>query len=233
MRKTKIICTLGPSTDNPEVLKELMKSGMDVARINMSHQEHASHLMRINMVKKLRRELGLPTAILIDTKGPEIRLGTFKEKVELHVGDSFILTTKEIVGDNKRAAVSFAGLPHDVNPGDKILIDDGLIELEVEKTTDTDIHCVVINGGTVSSNKGINLPGVKISMPFMSERDRDDIRFTCEVEADFIAASFTRKADDVLQIRQELEKNNNHTIRIIANIENAEGVENIDDIINV
>lgn len=233
MRKTKIICTLGPSTDNPEVLKELMKSGMDVARINMSHQEHASHLMRINMVKKLRRELGLPTAILIDTKGPEMRLGTFKEKVELHVGDSFILTTKEIVGDNKRAAVSFAGLPHDVNPGDKILIDDGLIELEVEKTTDTDIHCVVINGGTVSSNKGINLPGVKISMPFMSERDRDDIRFTCEVEADFIAASFTRKADDVLQIRQELEKNNNHTIRIIAKIENAEGVENIDDIIKV
>ena len=233
MRKTKIICTLGPSTDDPAVLRELMLSGMDVARINMSHQDHAHQLVRINQIKKLREELHLPIAILIDTKGPEIRLGTFPEKVELAAGDSFILTTKTVDGSKKMASVSFAGLPNDVKPGGIILIDDGLIELRVEKTTATEIHCTVINGGTVSSNKGINVPGAQLSMPFMSERDRDDIRFACEVEAEFIAASFTRRADDVLQIRQELERNGNHTIRIIAKIENAEGVAEIDDILKV
>ncbi len=233
MRKTKIICTLGPSTDNPEVLRELMQSGMDVARINMSHQDHATHLTRINMVKKLRDELNLPIAILIDTKGPEIRLGTFKEKVELHAGDNYILTSKKTEGDSSKASISFPGLVHDVKRGDAVLIDDGLIALQVEKTTATDIHCTVINGGFVSSNKGINVPGVKLSMPFMSDRDRSDIKFACDVEADFIAASFARRADDVLEIRQELERNDNHTIRIIAKIENSEGVENIDDILKV
>ena len=233
MRKTKIICTLGPSTDDPAVLRELMLSGMDVARINMSHQDHAHQLVRINQVKKLREELNLPIAILIDTKGPEIRLGTFPEKVELTAGDPFILTTKTVEGSKSMASVSFAGLPNDVKPGGAILIDDGLIELRVEKTTPTEIHCTVVNGGMVSSHKGINVPGAQLSMPFMSERDRDDIRFACEVEAEFIAASFPRRADDVLQIRQELERNGNHTIRIIAKIENAEGVAEIDDILKV
>lgn len=233
MRKTKIICTLGPSTDDPAILRELMRSGMDVARINMSHQDHDSHLVRINMVKKIRGELGLATAVLIDTKGPEIRLGNFREKVELHPGDTFTLTTGDVPGDGHIASISHAGLPGDVKPGDTILIDDGLIELKVEKTTAADIQCVVINGGFVSSKKGVNVPGVKLSMPFMSDRDRDDIRFACEAEADFIAASFTQRADDVLQIRQQLESHNNHSIRIIAKIENAEGVENIDDIIKV
>lgn len=233
MRKTKIICTLGPSTDDPAVLREIMLSGMNVARVNMSHQDHTAHLKRIDMVKKLRGELGLPIAVLIDTKGPEIRLGSFPEKVELHAGDSFTLTTKQVQGDQKQASISFAGLPKDVKSGDTILIDDGLIELKVEKTTATDIVCTIVNGGMVSSNKGINVPGVDLSLPFMSDRDRDDIRFACEVDAEFIAASFTRRADDVLQIRQELERHDNHSIRIIAKIENAEGVANIDDIIKV
>ena len=207
MRKTKIICTLGPSTDDPAVLRQLMLSGMDVARVNMSHQNHDSHRRRIEMVKKLREELQLPVAVLIDTKGPEIRLGTFKEpRVELR---------------------------SDVSRGSHILIDDGLIDLEVQKTTETEITCTVINGGFVSANKGVNVPGTSLSMPFMSDRDKADIAFACEMEADFIAASFTRRADDVLQIRQELEANDNHSIRIIAKIENQEGVDNIDDIIKV
>lgn len=234
MRKTKIICTLGPSTDNPDVLRQLMLSGMDVARINMSHQTHASHKQRIDMVKKLRDELRLPVAILIDTKGPEIRLGTFRQpKVELRQGESFTLTTEPIEGDETKASISFAGLPADVYQGSHILIDDGLIDLEVQKTTATEIYCTVVNGGLVSANKGVNVPGAVLSMPFMSQRDMDDIAFACEMEADFIAASFTRRADDVLQIRQQLEANGNHVIRIIAKIENQEGVDNIDEIIKV
>ncbi len=234
MRKTKIICTLGPSTDDPAVLRELMLSGMDVARINMSHQNHDSHKQRIDMVKRLRGELGLPIAVLIDTKGPEIRLGSFSEpKVELKAGELFTLTTRQLEGDGSAASISFAGLPGDVSRGSHILIDDGLIDLEVQQTTDTDILCKIINGGMVSANKGVNVPGISLSMPFMSERDRSDIAFACEMEADFIAASFTRRADDVLQIRQELEQNGNHNIRIIAKIENGEGVDNIDDILKV
>ncbi len=233
MRKTKIICTLGPSTDNPAVLRELMLSGMDVARINMSHQNHDAHRARIEMVKTLREELHRPVAILIDTKGPEIRLGTFAEKVTLKAGDAFTLTTVPAEGTAERASISFAGLPGDVQAGSHILIDDGLIDLLVRETTATDILCEVQNGGVVSSNKGINVPGAALSMPFMSERDKADIAFACEVEADFIAASFTRRATDVLQVRQELERHRNHSIRIIAKIENAEGVDNIDDILKV
>ena len=184
MRKTKIICTLGPATDDPAVLRELMLSGMDVVRINMSHQDHAHQLTRINQVKKLREELNLPIAVLIDTKGPEIRLGNFPEKVELTAGSPFTLTTKAVEGNAQRASVSFAGLPDDVKPGGTILIDDGLIELRVEKTTPTEIHCTVINGGMVSSHKGINVPGAQLSMPFMSERDREDIRFCCKTGVD-------------------------------------------------
>ena len=233
-RKTKIICTLGPSTDDPAILRQLMLAGMDVARINMSHQDHACHRKRIDMVKQLREELDLPVAVLIDTKGPEIRLGTFVQpKVTLTEGSLFTLTTEPVEGTAEQASISFAGLPQDVIPGNHILIDDGLIDLRVEGTTDTTITCTVLNGGVVSANKGINVPDVSLSMPFMSKRDRSDIAFACEVEADFIAASFTRRADDVVQIRQELERHNNHNIRIIAKIENAEGVANIDEIIKV
>lgn len=233
-RKTKIICTLGPSTDDPEVLRQLMLAGMDVARVNMSHQDHNCQRQRINMIKQLREELDLPVAVLIDTKGPEIRLGTFAEpKVALKEGDRFTLTTDPVEGTSEMASISFMGLPQDVIPGNHILIDDGLIDLEVQSTTDTTIVCKVLNGGMVSANKGINVPDVSLSMPFMSNRDRSDIAFACEMDADFIAASFTRRADDVVQIRQELERHNNHKIRIIAKIENAEGVANIDEIIKV
>lgn len=233
-RKTKIICTLGPSTDDPAVLRQLMLAGMDVARINMSHQDQERQRIRINTVKELREELDLPVAVLIDTKGPEIRLGTFAEpKVTLVEGHVFTLTTETVEGTAETASISFAGLPHDVAPGNHILIDDGLIDLEVQSTTETTIVCRVLNGGVVSANKGINVPDVRLSMPFMSNRDRSDIAFACDIDADFIAASFTRRADDVVQIRQELERHNNHKIRIIAKIENAEGVSNIDEIIKV
>ncbi len=234
MRKTKIICTLGPSTDDESVLRELILCGMDVARINMSHQTHEEQRVRIAAVKRLREELDRPVAILIDTKGPEIRLGAIQNKrVTLNQGQNFTLTTVPCEGDANRAFITCAQLPRDVYPGGHILIDDGLIDLEVQSTTETDILCRVLNGGTIASSKGLNVPGVKLSMPFMSDRDKADIAFACETDADFIAASFTRRADDVLQIREELEKNHNHTIRIIAKIENGEGVENLDDIIKV
>ncbi|MCI8554589.1 MAG: pyruvate kinase [Clostridiales bacterium] len=234
MRKTKIVCTLGPSTDDPQIMRELILAGMDVARINMSHQTHEEHLARINAIKALREELGRPVAILIDTKGPEIRLGTFKEKkIVLEAGARFTLTTRPVEGDNSIVSISFAGLPADVSGGSRILIDDGLIELRVEKTTSTDVHCTVVNGGPVSANKGVNVPGVSLSLPFMSEKDRSDVRFACEAGADFIAASFTRQSEDIVELRSELEKNGNHSIRIIAKIENAEGVNNIDSILKV
>ncbi len=233
MRKTKIICTLGPATDNEAVLRELILSGMDVARVNMSHQTHEEQRVRIATLKRLREELNRPVALLIDTKGPEIRLGVLKDKVALKQGQLFTLSTVECEGDEQRASVTCKELPQDVCTGCHILIDDGLIDLIVEEIHDTDIVCRVLNGGVISSRKGINVPGVRLSMPFMSERDCADIAFACEMDADFIAASFTRRADDVLQMRQELEKNNNHTIRIIAKIENGEGVDNLDDILRV
>lgn len=234
MRKTKIICTLGPSTDDPEVLKQLMLNGMDVARVNMSHQDHDAQRVRIGAVKKLREELNLPVALLLDTKGPEIRTGNFSTpKVELEEGQIFTLTTNDVVGDNTVSSVTFQGLPQDVKRGDRILIDDGLIEMVVESTTDTDVVCTVINGGTISSHKGINVPGVTLSMPFISPKDEADIAFAAEEGFDFIAASFTRSASDILELRTELKKNHNDKIRIIAKIENQDGVENIDEIINV
>ena len=232
--ETKIICTLGPSTDDPEVLKQLMLNGMDVARVNMSHQDHDAQRVRIGAVKKLREELNLPVALLLDTKGPEIRTGNFSTpKVELEEGQIFTLTTNDVVGDNTVSSVTFQGLPQDVKRGDRILIDDGLIEMVVESTTDTDVVCTVINGGTISSHKGINVPGVTLSMPFISPKDEADIAFAVEEGFDFIAASFTRSASDILELRTELKKNHNDKIRIIAKIENQDGVENIDEIINV
>lgn len=234
MRKTKIICTLGPATDNGDVLRQLMLAGMDVARLNFSHQTAAEQKVRADAVKKLRRELGLPVALLLDTKGPEIRLKEFsKPKVTLKAGDKFTLTNRDIVGNETIAAVTFDRLPQEVVPGAIILIDDGLIELKVESCTDTDIYCTVINGGDVSAHKGINVPGIKLSLPFISEKDKEDIAFAVKENFDFIAASFTRSAQDILDLRTELEKHNCHKIRIIAKIENSEGVDNIDEIIRV
>ena len=202
MRKTKIICTLGPATEDDEVLKKLMKEGMNVARFNFSHGDHAQHEKNLNRVKKFREELELPIAALLDTKGPEIRVKNFKDgKVELKNGQQFILTTREVEGDNEEVSISYADLVKDVKAGNRILIDDGLISMRVDAVTDTDIICTVENGGPVSNHKGVNVPNVHLSMPYISEKDKDDIIFGIEQGFDFIAASFVRTADDILEIR--------------------------------
>ena len=230
MRKTKIICTLGPATDDEKVLRELILSGMSVARFNMSHGGHSDHKRRADVVKRLREELSIPVATLLDTRGPEIRTGTFKnQKEELKTGQTFTLTTKNIEGDEKRCSITFKDLHKDVERGSTILIDDGLIEMKVTDIKDGDIVCTVLNGGTIASHKGINVPGVRLSLPFISEQDKADIAFGVEQDFDFIAASFTRSAEDIMQLRGELEKNGCNNIRIVAKIENAEGVDNIDE----
>ena len=202
MRKTKIICTLGPATDDENVLRELILNGMNVARVNMSHGTHAEQKVRIDSVKKIREELDLPIAILLDTKGPEIRTGNFSGgPVTLEAGQEFTLTADDIDGDNTRCSVTYKTLPKELEEGNKILIDDGLIELRVTSLTEKDVVCKVINGGTVSSHKGINIPNVKLSLPFISEQDKKDIAFGVEQDVDFIAASFTRTADDIMLLR--------------------------------
>lgn len=234
MRRTKIICTLGPATEDDQVLRQLMIEGMDVARFNFSHGDHEGHKKNLERVKRIREELGLPIAALLDTKGPEIRLGNFQDGgVELRKGQEFTLTTEEVLGDAERASITYRELPADVKAGNRILIDDGLIALRVETVTDTEIICVVENGGRVSDHKGVNVPNVPLSMPYVSERDRDDIIFGIEQGFDFIAASFVRSAADILEIRDILSSHNCNFINIIAKIENTQGVENIDDIIRV
>ncbi len=234
MRKTKIICTLGPSTDDEAVLRALMQNGMNVARFNFSHQTHPEHKKRFDTLVRLREELNLPVAALLDTKGPEIRLGDFENgKIELHEGDAFTLTTEKILGNEKRASVTFAGLPADVSVGTRILIDDGLIEMKATAVRETEIDCIVTNGGPVSNHKGVNVPGVTLSMPFISEQDERDICFGIETGFDFIAASFTRSADDIRAIRRILTREHCDWMKIIAKIENADGVNNIDEILRV
>lgn len=234
MRRTKIICTLGPSTDKDDVLRQLMLTGMDVARLNFSHQTHQEQKVRVDAVKKIRTELKLPIALLLDTKGPEIRLKDFNApKVFLQEGKTFTLTTRDVIGDETIAAITFQHLPSEVHSGAKILIDDGLIELRVDSCTETDILCTVVNGGNISAHKGMNVPGIQLSLPFISEQDKEDIAFAVEQDFDFIAASFTRSAQDILDMRALLEKHNCNNIRIIAKIENSEGVDNIDEIIRV
>lgn len=234
MRKTKIICTLGPSTDDKAVLEQLMISGMDVARINMSHQDHETHKKRIAIFKEIRNRLGLPTALLLDTKGPEIRTGKFREATATIVkGQPFTLTARELLGDESIVSISYKNLPKDVSAGSSILIDDGLIELIVDDCTDSDIHCTVVNGGSLSSNKGINVPGVRLTMPFISDVDKSDLKFAVDEDFDFVASSFTRSRHDVLSVRNELKKHGGSHIRLIAKIENIDGVNNIDDIIKL
>ena len=232
MRKTKIICTLGPSTDDDKVLKQLILSGMDVARFNFSHGSHEEHLGRLKRIEKLRKELGYPVATLLDTKGPEIRIGSFKEqhKITLKEGQTFILTSREVEGDETQVSISYPNLIYDVEEGTTILIDDGLVELQAVKVTDTDITCIVKNGGTISDKKGVNVPGVHLSMPYISDRDRQDILFGIQHKFDFIAASFVRNAQDISEIRKMLNKHNSQA-KIIAKIENSHGIEHIDEII--
>lgn len=224
MRKTKIICTLGPSTDDENVLRQLIDNGMNVARFNFSHQSHEQHLQRLEVLRRLREEANQPIAALLDTRGPEVRVKTFKNgRIELVEGQEFVLTTDDIDGDNTRVGITYEGLPRDVKKGDTILIDDGLINMEVISKTDVDIVCRVINGGPLSNSKGINVPGVDLSMPYVSEQDEKDIIFGIENDFDFIAASFVRTAGDILQIRRILEENNCYSINIIAKIENLQG----------
>lgn len=234
MRKTKIIGTLGPATDDEKVLRALMLAGMNAARFNFSHCTHEEALKKLDAVTRIRTELKLPVPTILDTKGPEIRLKTFQNgSVELENGQTFTLTTREVEGDEKTATITYQELPADIKAGAQVLIDDGLVEMEVIRVTETDIICSVVNGGVISNHKGVNVPGTKLSMPFISEKDREDIIFGIENGFDFIAASFTRSAEDILEIRKILTEYNCHTINIIAKIENLEGVENIDEILRV
>ena len=231
MRKTKIVCTLGPATDRDGVLRELLLAGMDVARFNFSHGSHEEHKGRLDALKALREELHLPVAAMLDTKGPEIRLKTFaKGSVQLRTGQEFTLTTEDIVGDESRCAITYGELPQDVKPGQTILLDDGLVRLTVLETTASTIRCRVENDGVMKDRKGVNVPNVRLSMPYMSQRDREDILFGIQQGFDYIAASFVRTAADVREIRRLLDEQNSN-IQIIAKIENQEGVSNLADIL--
>lgn len=234
MRKTKIVCTLGPATDNEEVLRQMMLEGMNVARCNFSHATYDEHKKRMDMIKKLRKEVGQPVAILLDTKGPEVRVKNFKDgRVTLEEGQLFTLTADEVEGTKDKVSVTYNRLYEDLEVGMRVLIDDGLIEMTVEQVDRTNIVCRVINGGVVSNHKGVNVPDVDLSMPYISDKDREDILFGISQDVDFIAASFVQKKEDILQLRRLLEKNGGSDIKIIAKIENAQGVTNIDDIIEV
>lgn len=234
MRKTKIVCTLGPATDDIEVLDGIIDAGMNVARFNFSHSNYGEHLKRLAALKDARKRKNKYIAALLDTKGPEIRVGQFKDgPIMLEMGSEFTLTTRDVEGTSEIVSVTYKDLPKDVRIGTTILVDDGLIELEVIEKDETDIKCRVINPGKVSNNKGVNLPGTVVSMPYMSQKDIDDINFAVDNHFDFIAASFVRTAGDVLKIRRILDERNCSSISIIAKIENKQGVENIDEILQV
>lgn len=234
MRKTKIICTLGPSSNTADMIQKLILAGMDAARFNFSHGDHMSHKLVFDTLVQVREELNRPIPAILDTRGPEVRIKTFESgKVTLVPDQSFMLTGRDVQGDETMVSVTYEGFARDLRAGGRVLIDDGLIELEVERISGDDIHCRVINGGVVSDRKGINVPGTSLSLPYLNDRDRADIVFGIQTGFDFIAASFVRCADDVLQIRRILDEHNCHSINIISKIENPQGVENIDDIIRV
>ncbi len=233
MRKTKIVCTIGPASESPEIIRAMVLAGMNVARLNFSHGSHEEHRLRIEAVRRAAAETGRPVAILLDTKGPEIRLGTFAQgTVQLQAGQKFTLTTQEVAGNEEMVSVSHVGLPGDVGPGHPILLDDGLIELVVERVAGTEVVCRVKNGGEISDRKGVNLPGANVSLPAMGPRDREDILFGVREGVDFIAASFIRSVGDVLCIRRLLEEEESG-IELIAKIENKQGLDNLDSILRV
>ena len=232
MRKTKIICTLGPAVDSEDMIRTLILSGMDAARFNFSHGSHPEHLERLSLLKAVRDAMGRPVATILDTKGPEIRIRNFDTKsISLEAGDTFTLTTREEVGDQTHVSVSYPKLHQEVAPGQEILIDDGLVAIRVDEIRGEDIVCTVENGGTLSANKSINIPGVHIHLPALTEKDVADIRFGVENDFDFIAASFVRQASDVEAVRQVLQDCGGESVKIIAKIENQEGVDNIDEIL--
>lgn len=232
LRKTKIVCTIGPASDNYDTLKALMLSGMNVARVNFSHGTWEEQLPKVNLIKQLREELGLPISLLLDTKGPEIRLGKFEEKVYLEEGNIFVLKNEEIIGNVNGASISYKGLYCDVKIGSTILLDDGLIKLEVIEINNKDIICKIINSGYISSNKSVNVPDIKLNLPSLTEKDINDIEGAVKYDMDYIAASFVRRKEDVLAIREILDRNNS-TIKIISKIENKEGIDNFDEILEV
>lgn len=235
MKRTKIVCTIGPSSQDKEVLKKLIEEGLDICRLNFSHGTHEEHQAKINTIKELREEMNLPIAIMLDTKGPEIRLGNFKDNmtVTLKDNDKFILTTREVEGDENIVSVSYKGLPQDLKVGSKVLIDDGLVGCVVDEIDGTEIKLTVESGGIISSHKGVNVPNADIKLPALTEKDKEDLKFGIKNDVDFIAASFIRTKDDVLEIRKVLEENGNYDIRIISKIESRQGLANIDEIIEV
>ena len=232
MRKTKIVCTLGPSTDREGVLREMIRAGMNVARFNFSHGTHAEHKARLDALKALREELDAPVAAMLDTKGPEVRLKDFAGgRVHLTAGQEFTLTTVQVEGDAHRCSITYGELPGDVKAGDTILLDDGLVRLTVLETSETEIRCRVENDGNMKNHKGVNVPGVRLNMPYMSQQDRDDLLFGAEQGFDYVAASFVRSAADVRELRHVLDKAGSR-MRIIAKIENQEGVSNLPEILD-
>ncbi len=232
LRKTKIICTMGPASLKEDVLEQMFRNGMNIARFNFSHGTHEYHKEGMELFRRVRDKLKLPAAVLLDTKGPEIRTGTFKDsEVELVAGQSFTFTAKDVEGDATQVSVSYKKLPTEISVGDKILVDDGRIELVVERISGEDVLCKVITGGTLSGKKGINIPNVHLNMSYISEQDEKDLRFGIEMDVDFVAASFVRSKQDVIELRKLLNYYGGHAIRIIAKIENSEGVENFDEIL--
>ncbi len=232
MRKTKIICTLGPAVDSEDMIRTLIRTGMDAARFNFSHGSHPEHLARLNMLKAVRDAMGRPIATILDTKGPEIRIKSFETKsISLEPGDPFTLTTEDVTGNQGWVSVTYPQLHQELQPGQEILIDDGLVAIRVDRIEGTKIICTVENGGTLSANKSINIPGVHIQLPALTEKDVDDIRFGVENDFDFIAASFVRRAADVEAVRAVLHECGGDDVKIIAKIENQEGVDNLDEIL--
>ncbi|WP_270507110.1 pyruvate kinase [Eubacterium limosum] len=234
MKKTKMVCTLGPASDSKEILTKMIQGGLNVARLNFSHGSHEEHAGRIQRIKEVRKELNIPVALMLDTKGPEIRTGDLKEgKVTLETGKKIVLTSEQIEGDADRVSVSYEGLPDDLSVGNKILIDDGLIELNVDRIDVTEIYCSIENGGVLGSKKSVNIPNVEINLPGLTPKDESDLIFGIKQKVDFVAASFVRKPQDVIAIRKVLENNGGGNIQIISKIENREGVEKIDRILAV
>lgn len=234
MKKTKIVCTMGPNTNDKDLMRKLVESGMDIARFNFSHGDHEEQKSRMDMLKEIREEVGSPVAILLDTKGPEIRTGLLRDgkKVNLEEGQIFTLTTEVIEGDERKVSITYDGLVEDLEIGKTILIDDGLIELKVKELTDTEIVCTVVNGGELGQRKGVNVPNVPVRLPALTQKDREDIIFGVEQGVDFIAASFVRSAEGILEIKALLKECKAPFIPIIAKIENAEGIKNIDEILH-
>lgn len=233
MRKTKIICTIGPASESEEKLRELMLAGMNVARFNFSHGTHEEHKKKFDRVIKVSNELGIQVATMLDTKGPEIRLKDIENgRTELVNGQKFILTTEEVLGNNEKVTITYKNLKNDISVGTTILIDDGLIEMVVDAIEETDIICTVVNGGSISNHKGVNVPGAVLSMPYISEVDRSDIMFGCDMGFDFLAASFVRCKEDILEVKKILDEHDCH-MKVIAKIENMQGLHNLEDILTV